>query len=433
MGYVLKRKVKYTTPISSVTFVFPAIFTEKGILISHLKFLFQHRSKSPSWFERNSFAIMLLLKFINTQVSNYQSATELLGSFVDALYFGTIENEQDTSNLFWRPRKSEDVNVLLGHINQYCDYLDSVYGDAIPKLNPMRKATKAEERLLWCAYYRRHSNSFFNYLNQPAESELSEVRSVYGPHRNMITSEPVFRFPKEHFPYLLNNGFACRFDKEDYCSRLILLLMHYGGLRLSECFHIYIHDVSFDTKTGESLISVFHPSDGFSPDKAFKNRREYLKVKYRIEPRNEYYRSHRLHSGWKDPLLTNKNLSFNVMFFPASKAIEFTQILSEYLTTRVDGSHPFLFSNYCGEPETIGNFRQKYARAINRIGLRLDKTSGTTCQSHRHSYGFRLKDNGASQLEIQKAMHHKSSDSCLVYIQPTDEEVREKMRNNFEE
>ncbi|WP_244858373.1 site-specific integrase [Vibrio sp. B1FIG11] len=74
------------------------------------------------------------------------------------------------------------------------------------------------------------------------------------------------------------------------------------------------------------------------------------------------------------------------------------------------------------------NFNQKHNRAVKRIGLEPSKSRGTTPHAHRHSYGYRLSQGGFSQLEIQKAMHHKSPDSCLVYLTPSDDEVRQQMR-----
>lgn len=428
MGYVLKRQVKYQASSNSVSITLPALFTEKGVLISHLRYLYENRNKSQSWLERNTFAVELLLLFISRRVHAFSSSSELLRAFVDELSFGSIEDGLDLSGLYWRPRRNEDVNVLLGHITNYCDYLDRINGTDLPKLNPMRLATKAEERLLWCAYYRRHSRCFLNHLNNSSNKAPSDVRIVRGPERHLLSAEPVYRFPDEHIDRLLYDGFRKPCGNYDYASQLITMLMHYGGLRLSECFHIFIEDIAIDPKTGQALVTVFHPSDGSPPKPGFSNRREYLSVNYRLLPRNEYSRRHKLHSGWKHPLLTNENLSFEVMFFPSSKAIEFTNLLQVYLAQRVDGSHPFLFCNSQGFPESKKSFIQKHARAVNRIGLPVSKLSGTTPHGHRHSYGYRLRDANFSQLEIQKAMHHKSPDSCLVYIQFTDEEIRFKMR-----
>jgi len=437
MAYILRRQVKYQANASALVTSFPALFTEKGILLSHLKYLYSKKNKSQSWVERNTFSVYLLLKFINAFIYHSPSATELLSAFVNSLSLGTIENGYDKSGLFWHPRKNEDVNVLLGHINSYCDYLDEIYGNDLPQINPLKKTTKPEERLLWCAYYKRQSNCFLNHLNKPSIRQFSSNRHVQGPNRHLLAIEPVFRFSEEQIENLLNHG--CIFNKlnhlnkqEDIASRLIIMLMHWGGLRLSECFHIFKHDINIDNKTGASLINVYHPSDGKSPELGFRNRREYLTVKHHLTPRNEYSRNHKYHAGWKAPLLTNRNLSFNVMFYPAHKSIEFTSALQLYLNIRIDGNHPYLFTNTKGYPESKKNFIKKYNRAITRIGLTPRKDMGTTPHAHRHSYGHRLKNDGFSQLEIQKAMHHKSPDSCLVYIAPTDGEIRLKMRGTYE-
>lgn len=424
MGYVIKKKVRYTASPTSPAVELPALFTEKGIVISYLRFIYSKRGKSQSWLERNCYAICLLLVFIDEKQGEYQSATELLSAFVDALHFGTVDGVNDPSGLFWRPRKSVDVNVLLGHVTSYCDFIDDVYGTQLPNINPLRKATTPEERIRWCAYYRWHSRVFLNHLNDPKERELNQVRKVQGPRVPMLLhAADVYQFPEDKIDSLISHGF-----EGDYGSQLIVMLMHFGGLRLSECFHIYVDDISIDSKDSAALISVFHPAEGATPAAGFKNRREYLSVRFNMSPRNEYPRGHRLHSGWKSPALSNKNFSFDVVFFPYSRAIEFTQILLRYLPLIKITEHPFLFTNYAGNPETKKNFIQKYNRALRRIGIMSEKSSGTSPHGHRHAYGYRLREHGFGQLDIQKAMHHKSPDSCLVYIRPSGEDVRTRMR-----
>lgn len=402
MSFVIKRAVNYKAGEGRPSFRFPALFTESGLLISHLRFLHENRYKSQSWLERNPFAVELLLKYIERQLSSFSSATELLRAFVEALQFGTIQEGKDRSGLFWTPRRNEDVNVLLRHITEYCDYLDTIHGTDLPKLNPLRKATHAEERLQWCAYYRRHSRSFFNHLAKLSQPQLSFARKVRGPERHLVDVEDVYRFPEDRIQDLLFHGFVSASGEPDYGSQLIVMLMHFGGLRLSECFHIYAHDVDIDQKSGSALISVFHPSDGKSPDECFSKRNEYLVHKYRLSPRNEYSRSHKLYAGWKGPLLKNSDLSFDVMFYPASKAVEFTLILQKYLSIKPASDSPFLFVNSKGNPESKKTFNQKYHRAVQRIGLEPSKQLGTTPHAHRHSYGYRLSKSGFSQLEIRE-------------------------------
>ncbi|WP_127019275.1 gamma-mobile-trio recombinase GmtY [Rheinheimera mangrovi] len=429
MEYVIKRRVRYRAYDSSKPLIVHAIFTHSGLLLSHLRFLERNRYKSPSWHERSAFAVELLLRFIQTQQNHAVSATELLRSFVNCLCFGTIETDgTDQTALYWLARRVDDSNTLLGHINAYCDYLDEVNGQDLPKLNPWRKATTAEEKMLWCAYYRRSANCFLNYLYQPDKEQMRRVRSVHSLANPLIQIESVFRFPEEVFGKLLKYGFQHQDGSADYGSILILLLMHFGGLRLSECFQIFTHDISINLSTQASTVKVFHPSAGASPDPLFGNRRQYLITKYRMQPRNDYHRTHTLYSGWKNPLLTNKDYSFTVLFFPETAAQLFTQYLQLYLNNLPEINHPYLISNSSGRPDTKRNFIKKYQVALSRIGLKIAKHDGLSPHGHRHSYGYRLAEAGFSQIEIQKAMHHKSPESCLVYIKPTESEVRDKIR-----
>ncbi|MNF81071.1 Phage integrase family protein [compost metagenome] len=90
--------------------------------------------------------------------------------------------------------------------------------------------------------------------------------------------------------------------------------------------------------------------------------------------------------------------------------------------------HPYAFTNSVGNPETLKNFQRLHAAAVCRIGLISKKYLGTTEHGHRHSYGYRLSENGFSQIDIQKSLHHKDPQSSYVYTQPTSEDLREKMK-----
>lgn len=124
---------------------------------------------------------------------------------------------------------------------------------------------------------------------------------------------------------------------------------------------------------------------------------------------------------------------FLVQFFPSSKAAEFLLSWANYLKYQrvepADGfEHPYAFTNSRGNPETLKNYQRLHKVAVERIGLEHRKCFGTTEHGHRHSYGYRLAEHGFTQVQIQKAMHHKSHESCLVYIQPSDDELREIMK-----
>jgi hypothetical protein len=172
-------------------------------------------------------------------------------------------------------------------------------------------------------------------------------------------------------------------------------LMHYGGLRISELFHIYLSDITEDPNIEDgAFVLCFHPELGSSPDQAYANRREYLAAEYNFEPRNLLI--NRYHAGWKSPALKDaENLYFEVIFSSDEASKVFYDAWIRYLSLqRVDPPdcfrHPFLFTNNSGRPETIGNFRDKYASSLENVGLQNSKNLGTSPHGNRHAYGDTL-------------------------------------------
>ncbi len=440
MSYVLKTKCRYKMDRTGSSLEFPCIITKFGVLTSHVQYLFRNRMKSQSWIEKSVSSVILLIKYIDAQnesLSEQQKikGIKLLQNFTAALNVGTIDLKgHDSSGLFWKVRSPKDAQVILYHITQYTDYFGEINGCEIP-INLFRKASHTEEKINWCAYYHRKSGVFLNHLeNRKAITEkLKLVRTAQSSYPDMVENEKVVRFPEDKFEVLLVHGFLKEGSKyPDYKNQLITMLMHYGGLRLSETFHIYVNDIIADYKRNEAVVRVYHPSYGPSPESSKELRKNYLKEKYGLKPRNKYSKNLRLHAGWKTPLINNKKY-FEVIFSPTNSGELFLKTWILYLKyQRIDPPsnflHPYAFTNNVGHPETIKNFRRMHGDAVRRVGLNASKDEGTSCHSHRHSYGYRLNNLGFSQVEIQKSMHHKNSESCLVYIQATSDEIREKMR-----
>ncbi|MCY1547278.1 hypothetical protein D9M68_833250 [compost metagenome] len=170
---------------------------------------------------------------------------------------------------------------------------------------------------------------------------------------------------------------------------------------------------------------------------SYGSRREYLAKRFARLPRTDYLKSERLHAGWKAPVLSSKEKFFKVEFFPPHKATEFLYAYRQYLLYQrvepVNYSHPYAFTNTKGHPETIKNFQRLHRDAVHRIGLVHKKSLGTTEHGHRHSYGYRLSIHGFTQVEIQKMMRHRNPNSCLVYLQSTSEDIRNKMEEKLRE
>ncbi len=445
MKYAIKIKTKYRNDQTNKEIILPAIQTESGLLISHLRYLSEFSYKSASWKDRSVFALILLIKYINANLSTFETAASLLQSFTQCLTLGTIDPStlEDESQLFWSPRSCEDVNILLAHITKYTDWLSEKADHQQNRINNFRKATSLEQRLNWCAYYHKHAHVFLNHLSSPQKvaHSMGYARQVQAQRNAVVRAKTSKRFPASKIRQLLDYGMIKPkggIDEEgkhfpDFKNQAITLLLHFGGVRKSEVFHLYLSDIHVDRQRNEAIVRIYHPSEGESPNPSYRNRREYLLREFNLKPRTDYPRTERLHAGWKSPLLIDKRKFFQVHFFPPEKACEFLLVWRNYLIhQRVDPvpfrEHPFAFTNNFGDPETLKNFQRMHADAVQRIGLRPAKHLGTSEHGHRHAYGYRLAFHGFSQVQIQKAMHHRSPDSCLIYLQPTDEELRSEMQ-----
>ncbi len=59
-----------------------------------------------------------------------------------------------------------------------------------------------------------------------------------------------------------------------WCDIAITILVHGGGIRHSEAYHIWVHDVMPDPYDPElALVRVYHPIDGVAPCRTLKTSR----------------------------------------------------------------------------------------------------------------------------------------------------------------
>lgn len=434
MKHTLKLATTYTDTASGNQYQLPAVYTRGGILISHLRYLAWHSEKSDSWREKSVFSARLLIDYVEA-TPTFDKATALLKNFTQALVTGTIDFESvnDSLGLFWKPRILTDANSILFHITQYTDFLALQEHHDRSRINTFKKATSWEQRMNWCAHYHKQANVFLNHLSShsAATKAAAQKREVYAPKRLSISNDKAERFPEDQIESLIQHGFMVG-DTQDYRSQAMTMLLNYGGLRKSEIFHIFTSDITIHpTHNDEALVRVYHPLYGTSPDNTHSNRAAYLQAETHYKPRNLYRITERLYAGWKNPLLTSTDGYFELIFNPTHKAKEFLNTWVKYLKyQRIEPtvSHPFAFTNDRGEPDTLKNFQRRHKRAVERIGLECKKEFGTTEHGHRHAYGYRARKLGLSQVELQKAMHHKSPNSCLVYIKPTNDDIRTELR-----
>lgn len=416
--------------------VLPIIVTEHGVLDQFARYMHLKKKMSRSWQESATFALQLLLEYMEANHAFHDTPRALFTAFSDVLYTGTVSNRCDPSGLWWQPRQPDDADKLIGHVTQFTDWLAEVNENSTLQLNPWRQATRHEERLNWAAYSHRRDNAFLSHLwrSKPQTNQSRAVRSRGMPVERQT---PTKAFPEECFDLLVSEGFRRRArdlrGPTDLRNVLVTYLMHYGGLRLSEALSLWSYDVSLEA--GEVIVRVYHPEYGLAPG-GKTNRTAYLQSQYGQQPRNLLVKAtDPLFLGWKDSLITDVHRQcFEVFFYPGDFGQDFAALWRDYhlkqrVKPKAGEAHPYAFTNRDGQPYSHRMFRKAHKLAAERIGLDYYKMAGTTPHGHRHAFGQRLAGDGASQLMIRNAMHHVSLESSLVYTQPTSTQMRQELRD----
>lgn len=423
-------------------------------------FLEHGRTRSPSWQRDVARAVGLLLDFLKANEAIFQGLAErpqVLALFAEALVGGTINlSGDDPSGLYWEPRSHSRATALLNAVTMFSDWLVNRY-DTTP-INPWRSASVSEQMAYWRRFDKRRTHALLahTYGKDEATAWAKLARSV-SIRRKSISSHKaeIKHFPEDKIWDLLKDGFVQQgkakarsvHERISIRDALITILMHGGGLRESEPFHLYVSDVFVDPKNPKGAqVRLYHPEHGKAPDDYIDpvagkyidgDREEYLRVKWKTEPRN--LSAGRLHAGWKDLKLTNGRDKYALVhWFPAYWGEVFLSFFKIYITQLRSRhcNHPFLFISHkdsvAGDPYTVDAFRQAHGKAVSRIGLTPGKLHGTTPHGHRHAYAQHLTDAGLPEQIIQAALHHKSPESQQVYKEPPADKVNRALREASE-
>lgn len=438
MPYVTIRGNVYQDQ-TGVASVIPVIMTEYGPLEPLVIYLLENApTHSQSWMNKVVQGVGLLLDYMSANHNYFENPQDLFRTFSQRMYSGTIGLDGgDPSGLYWQGKDVSLVKQLVNYISNFSDWM-AEKNNSKP-LNPWREATRHEEMLNWAAWHQKRDRAFLSHLwdRDVAKLQMKKVRNTLLMREPVIDGEEVKSFPIDRIYDLIFEGFivpgkqkspliAERLNLRDI---LITMLMHFGGLRMSEAFHLYVQDVIPDpTQTDRALVKIYHPSLGTAPPDWFDakgdprncRRMTYLNGKYGMRPRNEYVSSAQLHAGWKGNVLVSKNNFMYVDWFPAKAGEFFWKLWILYMTQRamLNCHHPFAFVTLEGKPYAIDTFEGQHRSAIERIGLQASKALGTTPHGHRHAYGQSLAKAGVDPIFVQRAMHHKSLESQKIYTEP---------------
>lgn len=289
---------------------FPTLLVEyngETILLEQLhSYQIKNRGKSRTWHKKLVQSVSLMFDYMLTNKECYSSAKDFFDSFTESIYSGTInEAGLDSSGLYWLPKRTETANMLLSALNGFSDWLYQEYGTI--QLNPWREATRYEERLNWMAQINKNQKSFLGHLDDIHEmSETAKLaRNVVMRRKPYASKGNTKAFSEDKIHKLLWEGFKNTrksyeldlVDRFNWRDIAITILMHGGGLRHSEVFHLWVQDVFHDPEDSNlAVVRVYHPCEGKAPHD-FKNpttgkyittRESYLLLKYGLLPRNMY-------------------------------------------------------------------------------------------------------------------------------------------------
>lgn len=206
------------------------------------------------------------------------------------------------------------------------------------------------------ALINRSERSFLGHLD-----DIHDISETAKTVRNVVTHKNPYAvrngtkaFPEDKIEKLLREGFKKTrkgyeldlIDGYNWRDIAITILMHYGGLRHSEPFHLWVQDVIPDPEDPDmAIVRIYHPSEGKAPHD-FKNpstgkyvtdRASYLKLKYGLIPRNQYASSNKRFAGWKNPRLDDEdNMYMNVYWFPREAGYVFMYVWKNIYSNESD-------------------------------------------------------------------------------------------------
>ncbi len=427
-----------------------AIFSDGNVLFPAVKYLAQKKingKSSISWERLFIQAMRLLLDYYLAHKDHFKNAKDMFENFAYRIQFGTVdENRHDPSGLHWRPRSADQSSRIIQKITCFSDWLYNESENESQLLNPLRKATPAEKVLNLAAYNHKINNAFLKHTYSGVHRADTIKYSRNTRVKQLATSNIVQKksFSEDKLIDLLLDGLKRKSANHDapFEERyrvdyiLITLLMHLGGLRESEVFHLYTDDII--PNNGGQQIRVYHPLEGLAPEHArlkFKktnlSRKEYLAREFGMLDRLTARGG--LHSGWKSPTVNNTGKYFHVFLFGYPELQDyFFKLFRLYLETRVEPLpgryHPFLFTDKNGDPLKLRTFIQAHNRAVMKIGMVPKLEYGGTPHCHRHSYGQRLADAKIDPLTIKICMHHSSLESQRAYTDPQLFKVSEALK-----
>lgn len=418
----------------------PVLLTEQGELSSVTDYVLKLEADGVSASVIKGFlqAVSLLLAYMEANKDLFSDPKMLFQTFAKRLYSGTIgEDGLDPSGLYWVPSSTGNVNKHIYRLTAFTDWLAIKQGSE--PMNPLRDATPHEQRLNYAAWFRKNQNDFLGHIEDKSINKtIRKARTLKGRTPLTKTEDDAISFPEKHWEAFFKEGVGGAKDpRVALRDKLVLLLMHGGGLRESEALTLWVTDVFEDPYNPDNaIVRIYNEIDGKAPNgwrsrRGTTTREAYLKEEYARIPRIRMMGTRRI--GWKNKLPDNKDNYIQVQWFPTDYGKVFMLLWKNYQKYRasVECHHPYAFISFnhsaLGEPYTINAFHSSYAAGLKRIGLEPSKAQGLDPHGHRHNYGRRLERSGLNPLVIRRCMHHKSLESQTVYTGKSQQEISDEL------
>ena len=414
----------------------PVLLTEQGELTVVTDYLLKMEANSVSATVMNQFVrvISLLMDYMEANKDLFDDPKILFQTFAKRLYSGTIgEDGLDPSGLYWMPSSTDNVSKHIYRLTAFTDWLAGKQGTE--PMNPLRDATPHEQRLNYAAWFRKNQNDFLGHIeDKNINKTIRKARTLKGRTPLTKTEDDAIAFPEKDWESFFVGGIGGAKDpRVALRDKLILLLMHGGGLRESEALTLWVTDVFEDPYNSDNaIVRIYNEVEGKAPDgwrsrSGTQTREAYLKEEYSRIPRIKMLGTSLV--GWKTRVVDHQDKYIQVQWFPTEYGRAFMLLWKSYLKYRasIDCHHPYAFISFhhsaLGNPYTLNAFHQNYAFGLKRIGLEPNKAEGLGPHGHRHSYGRRLERSGLNPLVIRRCMHHKSLASQIPYTGKGQQEI----------
>lgn len=414
----------------------PVLLTEQGELTALTDYLLyaEQEGRSKSWMNQVIQATQRFLEYLEANVDCFSEPIKLFQTFVKRLCSGTIGHDGlDSSHLYWLPVSVNTSRQWINALTQFTDWL--VQQNQTEPINPLVEANTHQKRINYAAWFRKNQHDFLVHIkNRSIHLTLQQARFIRGRQPHPRVDSDAVAFSEADFPKFFSDGIGGSQDsKVSLRDQLILILMHGGGLRVSEALSLWITDVFEDPFDQQrAMVRIYHPEDGKAPlnwkgQHGETNRSAYLLQNYGLIPRNREQGTQYL--GWKAKTVDHKENYLQVHWFPSDYGRLFMKLWRDYLyvLTGIQRHHPYAFIAFRkgvqGNPYTQAAFNDSYQKGLQRIGIQPSKTTGYCPHGHRHAYGRRLRKAEVNPVMIKKCLHHASIHSQAVYTAPSLEEV----------